>query len=364
MHLRTLTALLILLVVIMAGCSPASGDPAAALLSEADNPHGLVLPNGFIAQVLVEDLSGPTQIVKGPNGKLWVAQLASSEKDGAGEVLVIDLESGKRVVVASGLRKPTGIALVGGYLWIATERDLVRIPVDERGATGPAMAVLEDLPFDGRSNGTLTLTPNKELLYETSGVRFGGSPLDDSATLWQLDPAMPEEQTALATGLKGAYAHTFHGEDGLWITEISHDPVNGKPPPDELNFLRLTGGDSPDFGWPKCFGNREPAHNYGGDVEGCLSTQPPVLLFNPHATPTSIVLSPWEHNVLLVALWGKGEIVRIPVEYDGDSAAGTVEPFVDGLSHPQHLLVWDNDTLLVSDHERGEVIAISHAADG
>lgn len=318
-----------------------------------------------MAETVLEGLEKPTQMIPGPNGQLWVAQLGTGGGHARGSVLAIDLDSGDRRVVVDGLDKPTGIAIVSGYLWIATERDLMRAPIDESGNAGEAAIVLERLPYDGRSNGTLTLTPTRELLYETSGVRFGGKPLADSATLWQLDPVEPEQPCPLATGVRGAYAHTFHGEDGLWFTEIGGDRVNGHPPPDELNFLRLR-SDCPavDYGWPKCYGQREPAVNYGGDASHCLETQPSALLFPPDSMPTSIVLSPWEDDTLLVALRGEGAVAKVEVDYIGDGAVAQAELFVDGLRSPQHLLVWNRNTLLISDHKRGDIIAVYHAADG
>ncbi len=352
MKLRKALLACLIWAVIAAGCVPA-GVPAR----QATGAGSLRLPPGYGADVAVEGLQAPTQMTRGPQGRLWVAQMAGDENAGTGQVMVIDVESGERNVVVEGLLKPTGIALLDGDLWIATKRELLRASlelVDEEGVAGSVEAVLSDLPFDGRSNGTLTITPERMLVFETSGARFGGEPTAGSATLWRLDPAKPEEPEALATGLKSAYGHAFDAAGRLWVTEIGADLVNGVAPPDELN-LAAAGAD---FGWPQCYAAQQPALNYGGTQVRCLGTRSPVALFAPHAAPTSVVASPWEPDTLLVALRGKGEIARVRAVYAGDNAQGEVETFVSGLIRPQHLLAWDEDSLLVSDQATGRVYRI------
>jgi glucose/arabinose dehydrogenase len=154
--------------------------------------------------------------------------------------------------------------------------------------------------------------------------------------------------------LKNAYAHAFDASGRLWITEVADDPVNEMAPPDELNLWAQRA----DFGWPKCFGVQQPAANYGGDTAYCATTRPAVALFPPHATPTSVVPSPWEEDVLLVALWVQGVVVRVPVSFGDDNATGVPETFIAGMQNPQHLLVLDDNTLLVSDFTTGEIYRI------
>ena len=317
-------------------------------------PQALELPAGFAAEVLVEGLVGSTQMAKGPRGRLWAAQMAGDENAGMGQVLVIDLERNERIVAVDGLLKPTGIALLGGYLWIAVKRDLLRVPLDEEGVPGPAETVLDSLPFDGRSSGTLTVSPQRKLIFETSGARFGGTPVQGSATLWQLDPAYPHEPEPLATGLRSAYGHTFDAAGRLWVTEIGRDLVNGAAPPDELNLI----ASGSDYGWPQCYGAQQPALNYGGAQVRCLATRSPTALFAPGAEPTSVAVSPWDDDALLVALRGEGAVVRVRLHGQGDAVVGEVEPFIKGLARPQHLLVWDEDSLLVSDAGTGRIYRI------
>lgn len=342
---------LLLLLLLLAACGATAATPSPPPAATAP----LTLPAGYTADVVTGDLRGPTQMILGPDGRLWVAQLAGGESAGTGQVIALDLDSGASELLLDDLFKPTGIAVLGGALWIAAGRDILRAPLDADGRPAAPEVVLADLPFNGRSNGTLTPTPDGRLLFETSGRRQGNEAAPDSGILWQLDPADPTRPQALATGLKGAYAHAFDGDGRLWTTEIGDDRVNGQPPPDELNLV-VAGAD---FGWPQCYGFREPAENYGGTAARCAETRPPVVLFEPQATPTGVVASPWEADTLLVALWTRGVVVRVPVTFAGDNATGTAEPFAGGLQNPQHLLVLPDQSLLLSDFSTGTLYRVT-----
>ena len=335
----------------------ACANPTAALTPPppAPRPAELSLRAGFTAALVADGLRGPTQMIAGSDGRLWVAQLNGDENAGVGQVLSINPNTGARRVQLDGLYKPTGIAAHSGLLWIASGRDLLAAPIGADASVGPPDPVLTELPFNGRSNGTLTVTPHGEILYATSGSRLGDTPAPGSATLWALTPQDAANPRSLATGFKGAYAHTVDAQGRIWTTEIGDDPIDDGAPPDELN-LAIPGAD---FGWPQCAGNREPVTRYNGDAERCAQTRAPVALFPPGATPTSVAIAPWDETVLLVALWNRGEVVQVKVTPDGDNATGVVTPFLTGLRNPQHLLAWRDGSLLVSDFASGAIYRIT-----
>jgi glucose/arabinose dehydrogenase len=321
--------------------------------------QGVTAPDGYTLTTFAEGLQGPTQMLWGPDGRLWVAQLNGQESAGTGQVVALALDGTSRDVLLDGLFKPTGIAVLGDALWIASGRDLLRAPLDESGLPSAPEVVLDELPFNGRSNGTLTATSDGTLLFETSGRRDGNAASEGSATLWELDPADPANPRPLATGLKGAYAHTVDLEGRIWTTEIGDDAVNGGPPPDELNLVV----EGADFGWPQCFGTQEAAENFGGTAERCAATRLPVAIFGPQRTPTSVVFSPWEDGVMLVALWGPNEpmVVQVPFTLEGDNATGQVQPFIEGMENPQSLLLTNEGGLLASDFTAGTIYRVDHA---
>ena len=316
----------------------------AASFAAAQTVQTPKLPDGYRAAPVVTDLRGPTQMTFGPDGRFWVAQLAGGENAGTGQVVAVDLATGERKALLRNLFKPTGLAVTETDVWVMAGNRLLRAPLTENGV-GKTEVVLRDLPNNGRSLGTLTLTPDGALLYETSGALTPSGPQPGSGILWRLEPGSKPEP--LATGLKGAYAHTFGVDGTLYTTEVGDDFMNGSPPPDELNVV--TAG--ADYGWPRCYGRQRPATNNGGTAQECARTKTPLALFARGATPTSVAVSPFQKDTLLVALWATAQVVQI------DTETGDVTPFLT-LTLPQHLVV-DGDALLVSSFADGTVYRIT-----
>ena len=86
--------------------------------------------------------------------------------------------------------------------------------------------------------------------------------------------------------------------------------------------------------------------------------RPAVAAFSPHSTPTSVVISPFETDTLLVALWLSGEVVQLPLTYTGNNAESDPEPFLSGVSRPQHMLARPDGSLWVSDYATGTIYRI------
>jgi glucose/arabinose dehydrogenase len=153
----------------------------------------------------------------------------------------------------------------------------------------------------------------------------------------------------------------FDGNGRLWITEIGDGTVTGAnfegQPSEELNLVMI----GANYGWPQCFGEQEPALNRDGTPEICAQSEPPVTLFPPQTTPTSIVVSPWDESVLLVALWLRQEITAVQLEETADGRfTGTNTPFITGIPNPQHLLPAPDGALLVSDYRTGVIYRIQN----
>ena len=313
-------------------------------LSTAQTPN---VPDGYQLETVVTGLRSPTQMTFGPDGRLWVAQLAGGENAGTGQVVAVNLETKEQETILNGLFKPTGLAVTKTNLWAMAGNRLLRAPLTADGV-GESEVVLQNLPNNGRSLGTLTLAPDGTLLFETSGALTANGPQKGSGILWQLNLENPKNPEPFATGFKGAYGHIFAPDGTLYTTEIGDDLMNGAPPPDELDAVKLGAA----YGWPKCYGRQLPAKNTGGTAEFCQTTQPPLALFAPGATPTSVAASPFTAGTLFVALWTLAKVVQV------DAQTGKVTPFMTGITLPQDLLA-DGDTLLVSSFATGTVYRIS-----
>lgn len=326
-------------IVVLGACAEDSG-PAAV--------DGVTVPDGFEVAVVVDGLVGPTQIAADGDGGFVVAELNGAEGDGTGRVLRYrDLVTGEAEVLVEGLLTPTGVAVDGELLWIMERRRLTVGPLDR---PGDRTIVLDDLPFNGRSEGTITAVVGGGILYDTSGARDGDHLVEGSGTLWYLaGPAADPEP--FATGFKHAYAHTPTEDDRWFVTEISDGTLDGGPPPDELVIAER--GD--DFGYPRCIGDDDPVAEFDVPAAECDALPRSHALLGPRSTPTSVAVSPWGDDVL-VARWSAGDVVTVPVATDGSPHAP--EPFLTGVEHPQHLLV-DGERVLLTDHSGGRVLSVS-----
>lgn len=330
--------------VVVAACGENSGR------SQVD---GIVVPDGFGVATAVDGLAGPTQIAADGAGGFVLAELNGGERDGTGRVVRYrKLEPESAEVLVTDLVTPTGVTVdTEGRLWIMEQRRLTVGPLDD---PADRTIVLDQMPFNGRSEGTLTAIANGEILYDTAGSRDADRPAElkpGHGTLWRL--ASPDaEPVEVATGLKHAYAHVIDADGQLWSTEMSDGRLDDTVPPDELVLV----SDGDDFGYPICIGDGTPVRELGATTDDCAATPPSHALFDPSATPTSVAIAPWDPQTLLVALWSRGEIVAVP--RDPADAPHPPEVVVSGDLTPQHLLA-DGDTLLVTDFTGGRVLAIT-----
>lgn len=313
---------------------------------------GIDAPDGFEVGVVVEGLDGPTQIAPDGAGGFVVAELRGGEDDGTGRVLRYrELRPDAAEVLVDGLLTPTGVTVdADGRLWIMEQRRLSTGPLDD---PGDRTVVLDELPYNGRSEGTLTALAGGGILFDTSGSRDRDAPdvlKPGSGRLWYLagPDASPVE---FATGFKHAYAHVVDADGTIWVTEMSDGRLDGETPPDEL--VRVREGD--DFGYPRCVGDRTPVTELGATDADCSATPRSHALLSPSATPTSVAVAPWDDDTLLIALWNRREIVAVP-RAPADSPYAP-ESVVGGELTPQHLLV-DGDRLLVTDFAGGRVLSV------
>lgn len=351
-----LAASLAVLIAVLAACGSDQ---------EAGSLDGIVVPEGYEVSEVVSGLDGPTQIQVLDDGRLLVAQLNGDEGKAVGQVLRVDPETGDREVIADDLVSPTGVAAVGDDLWVMERRRLSHGSL----TSGDLETVLDDLPFNGRSEGTLTPLDDGRLLYHTSGSISSGRATEGSGTVWVIDAAAVTEGSAadpqpVAIGFKNAYARVVTPDGALWLTEVADGTFDGEQAPDELVAVPKAAleaavdhgpADPADGGWPRCVGDRRPVVEFGGTAETCADTLGAAAVFEPGATPTSVAVPPWDDDTLLVALWNDGKIVSVPADASGHSVEPTT--WMTGVDHPQHLEV-DGQRLLVVDFTAGRILGV------
>lgn len=335
-------------------------------------PDGVEIAEGWSVEVVRDDLERPTQLALDPDGSLHVAELAGGEDAGEGRVRLLDPVPQDAEVRPSvtDLLTPTGLQLPGDRVFLVQEQQtLVEV------ADGEREVLVEDLPFNGRSQGTLTLLPPAdrslgpdgyiEVLAVATGTGSGPDPAPGSGQLYAVvtddtdEVAGAVERRSVAVGFKNAYAHAFGPDDELYVTEIGDGTYDGERPPDELNVIpadvwraAVAGDGAPyDGGWPRCIGDGDPTEEFGASAAECADLPAPVATFPPRSTPTSVAVT--ADGRVLVALWVEGRVVEV------DPTDGSVTDVVTGLDGPQHLLVRPgSDEVLLTVHGSGHLLAL------
>jgi glucose/arabinose dehydrogenase len=317
----------------------AAGFGLIATVAACSNPKSGATPKGFT--VVAEGFNGPTQIADGPDGLLLVAQLNGEENAATGQVVVFDPKSKAKRVLLTGLDKPTGVLWQDGMLWVMVHRGLVRARwTKDDNTAGPVEAVLENLAFNGRSEGTLTAVDGGRFLYETTGTLIGDTAEPGSGTLWLFDPST-KTSTPVATGVKNAYAHSLLPDGRIVTTEIGDNIANA--PVEEINIIPLS--PAADLGWPRCAGDQD-----------CPAVIRPTALFPKSSTPTGVAVKGTD---IFVTLFVTGQLMRIPL---GTWTAGQPPlPSTEvaaGLKGPHTVLARPDGTLWISEHLANRIVSI------
>lgn len=332
------------LVFIGAACSDSSnttGTPTAEPTVIASSSPKVLRGAAPTPTVIIDGLNGPTQFVDGPAGSLLIAQINGDENAMLGQILIVDPASKKRSVLFRGLDKPTGVAWTGGHVWIMERRRLVRAAWEGPGTEpGSLETMVDDLPFNGRSEGTLTVTPDQRLLYETTGSIEGGKVVDGSGVLWVFDPET-KRSSKIAVGLKNAYAHAFFPDGQLATVEIG-DNIDAAPV-DELNVVPYGQTGPVQFGWPECPGDTT-----------CSKVISPLTTFEPHATPSGVAI---DAKYAYVTLFVSGEVRKVSLT--GKQTNAKQSTIASDLKGPHTIALRPDGALWVSEHLANRIVAIT-----
>ena len=311
----------------------------------ADDPDpGLEVDSELEVNQIFSGLDSPTHFFQLDEDKFLVSQLAGDENDNKGQILLIDISTGSKEIIYDQLDKPTGVVEINGQVFVM-ERNSFSVG-DLSGV--PLKVIEQDMPFNGRSQGTLTVTPQGRVLYNTSGRTEDAVVEVGSGILFEYDP-VTEKSKSVASGFKHAYSHTYDSENNIWVTEIGDGTYDGADPNEELIKISDEGSHA---GWPKCINNRVPVSEFGGVSEFCNQTLAPVAMFSSKSTPVSVVVSPWEGGEFIVALWNESKVVSVNAE------TSEVEDVYTGIEHPQSLISID-ESLLVLDFDDGQILELS-----
>ncbi len=302
-----------------AGKTPVPCDP--------DN-GGLTLPAGFCAAVVADGIDNARHLAVAPNGDIYVA-VRNQPKVPGGVVALRDANGDGRLEVRErfGDSGGTGIALRGGYLYMAGDTAVVRFPMKQGqlSAAGPAEMVVSGFP-EQRTHPTKTLAfDNGDGLYVNIGnpsnacasseepKAAGLNPcthLERGGGVWRFDAnrvgqVHGKDGKRYSTGLRQANAMAWntgvnalyliqHGRNGFnrW-PEYFNDEANAETPSEELQRI----DEGANYGFPYCYHDRLQnkrfvAPEYGGDgkkVGDCAKYPLPLAAYPAHWAPNDML---------------------------------------------------------------------------
>jgi glucose/arabinose dehydrogenase len=207
--------------------------------------------------------------------------------------------------------RPNGLALHGGWLYVAEAAGVVRVRFDAARGTvrRPVEAVVTGLPAGG-NHWTRTIRFGDDgLLYLTLGSSCNVCIEKDPrrATMMRFHPDGSHAEIH-ATGLRNSVGFDWRpGTQELYATDNGRDLLGDDFPPDELNRI-VPGGD---YGWPVANGDRVLDPDLGrGHEERAAHSIPPAFAFRAHNAPLGMVFlrsphqPPDDRGAALVALHG------------------------------------------------------------
>ena len=256
-----------------------AGFTVTAMATDLQIPRQmLVLPNGDI--LIAEGRGGhapalrPKDIIAGPIKKKGNTQVESgnrltllrdADNDGRAEV---------RTVFADNLDAPYGLAYVDGFIYVANQGALVRIPW-AAGQTRATAAPEEVTKLPSRINHhwtkSLTVSADGQTLYvgigSNSNVGERGMAVEEErAVVWAIDRATGARRT-MATGIRNPTALAIEPTTGaVWAVVNERDELGPQLVPDYLTSVR----EGAFYGWPYSY--------WGKNIDPRVRPQRPELV--------------------------------------------------------------------------------------
>ncbi len=345
----------------------------------------LQLPKGFQINVFAKDLGNPRKIAIAPDGTVYVTRREQGDV-----IALIDRNRDGRAdevrTVASNLEYVNGITIHKNRLYFVTDRELYAANLGRGGKVGKPELLINDLPDAGQHpNRTLGFGPDG-LLYISVGSTCNAcdETNEESATLLQAQPD-GKKRTIYARGLRNTIGFAWHPQTGeLWGMDHGSDWRGNDQPPEELNLIQQ----GQNYGWPFCWGDRQPDVYLPSDPEGatkkefCAKTAPPVLTYTAHSSPLDLVFYtanqfPQEYRndafVTMRGSWNRNppvgyKLVRLRYK-DGKPVA--FEDFITGFltkdgaaqfGRPVGLSVAPDGSLFFTDDTNGVIYRVTYTA--
>ncbi|MCC6432488.1 MAG: sorbosone dehydrogenase family protein [Gemmatimonadaceae bacterium] len=355
----------------------------------AQTPGQLTVPAGFTIDVFAENVPNARAMVRGPRGTLFVGSMA------AGKVHAVvdqngDHKADRVVLIASGLRQPTGVAMRNGALYVATSGQILRYDdIERRLDSPPTPVVVRDSlpnPRAGHSWKFIAFGPD-DLLYISIGSTCNvclSAPMVASILRMKPDGTNLE---VFAEGIRNTVGFDWHPTTReLWFTDNGRDMMGDDVPGDELNVAWKSGMH---FGFPFCH-QGDVADPQFGAQRACSTTEPPAKVLGAHVaaigfTFYSGTMFPASYrNAVFIAEHGSWNRsvpsgYRVTVARTDGRRVTSYEPFVEGFlpgaqtnvpggrgaasvasGRPADVLQLPDGSILISDDAANRILRVSY----
>jgi glucose/arabinose dehydrogenase len=349
---RSLHAVAVLSIVLVAACGGSSGSTSTPLHTPADTSigNGLDGPAGLVATIYARGLTHAAALAFDPEGHLWVATAAFTYT-GTDGVYVIDHAGAAPVEVITGLRTPLGLLWYSGSLYVAST-SRVDAYSDFDGTRFLVHRTILTLPAGSGEVNELVLAPGGRMVMGITASCDHCTPsLAISGSIVSFLPNGTDLQE-FATRIRAPVGLEFYpGTDDLFVTMNQRDDLGVRTPGDWLAIVSQ--GQS--WGFPECFGQ-------GGSV--CAGVPSPVAVLDKHAAVSGVAIVTGQLGSVvgtkaLVAEWAKGVVRAVALTRNGTNYTGTVSTFISGLDQPVPVILGPDDALYIGDWGTGIVYRVA-----
>jgi glucose/arabinose dehydrogenase len=355
-------------------------------------PTPLEVPVGFTVEEIASTPHAPRFMALDSDGSLIyatqvpgsVVRLRDRDSDGYYET---------QQTIADNLPYAHSVAFINGNLYAAAESRVVRLSqFDTNGRARYVETVIEDIPAGARDlygHRTRTLLEGPDdMLYLSVGsscdVCENESPYRAAVLRTSIaslsQPVQASQMEVFASGLRNTVGMAFHPDTGeLWGMDMGRNNLGPGLPPEELNQIKPYHH----YGWPYCFGYRQPDPELG-NAAFCERTEPPRYTFPAHWAPLGITFyagaqfpERYQGNAL-IAFHGSADDqtserrgYRVTHLRFKDGEPETHEDLLRGFidsnnqpwARPAGLLVAPDGSLLVSDDHGGRIFRVRYVGD-
>ena len=361
------------------GQAPAPQPPTAPPIEK------IKVPAGFTVDVYATGVRNARQMTRGDKGTLFVGSMQ------AGLVhAVVDKNNDHKaddvIVIAKGLRYPSGLAFRDGSLYVVEVSRVIRFDnIEANLQTPPEPVVVNDTFPTDRSHGWKFIAFGPDgMLYVPVGAPCNicepTDPIYGSITRMKPDGTGRE---IFASGVRNSVGFDWHPvTKELWFTDNGRDALGDDSPPDELNRAHKPGLH---FGFPYCHGGDLADPQFG--KKPCSEFEPPARKLDPHVAAIGMRfytgdMFPAEYrNQIFIAehgSWNRSKPLgyRVMLARLESDKVVSYTPFAEGWLNPEgaqsrsgvgdnfgrpaDVFVMPDGALLVSDDAGGVIYRISY----